>query len=364
MSKNIITPCVILSLVLFVSACSAPGHKMSIPSDLPGVQFRAINSDLIRHQAASRQRVPAGLAAMAFDGYHDTDSYEYDIGPGDILSITVWDHPELTNPAGEYRTAEEVGHKVAQDGTIFYPYAGVLHVEGKTMSEVRDALTSKLARVIQNPQVDVRVAAYRSQWRYVLGEVEEPGRQAITDIPATVMDAISEAGSVTESADLRNATLTRDDKRYPIDLWAMYENGDMTQNVLLKDGDSLHIPDRSDNKVFVTGEVALPTSLVMDDGRMTLSEAISDAGGVAAATGDPAKLYVIRGTHEKPEIFHLNAKSPAQLVLADKFELEPHDVVYVESKQVTRWSRVLGQLIPGGGGILRAPAAATGVGAP
>jgi polysaccharide export outer membrane protein len=282
------------------------------------------------------------------------ESYaQYRVGPRDILNITVWEHPELTIPAGEFRSAESAGNVVGEDGNFYYPYAGIVKAAGKTVEEIREDLTRKVSGYIERLQLDVRVASYRSQRVYVVGEVAQPGIQLVKDVPLTVLEAINSAGGVTQEADQRNIILTRHKKTYSINLLALYEGGDISQNVMLRHGDVLNVPDRQFNKIFVLGDTgssgtgsARSRSILMNKGRMTLTEAISDAGGPDQTTSDPARIFVFRGGLGKPEIFHLDAKSPDALLLADRFPLQPRDVVYMDRAEGIRWNQIIAQIQP------------------
>ena len=276
----------------------------------------------------------------------DKAPLEYKLGPGDIISIIVWDHPELTIPAGSFRTAEQAGTVVAEDGTIYFPYAGVVKVQGMTTSEVRKLLSAKLAKYIEQVQLDVRMVAFRSQQVYVVGEVAKPGIQQVTDIPMTVLEAVNRAGGFTPEADYSRVLLTRRGTTYLVDIQAMYDYGNTTQNALLEDGDIVNVADRSFNKIFVLGEVVRPGSQVMNKKRSTLAEALGDAGYVSQTTSDPRWIYVMRGNTETPELFHLDASLPDAMLLADRFPLRPRDVIYVDTAAVVRWQRVISNILP------------------
>ncbi len=271
--------------------------------------------------------------------------YVYRVEPQDTLQITVWNHPELSNPTA---TANELsGRVVNSDGTFFYPYVGKIQAAGRTVMDIRDELARKLANYLVEPQVDVSVLSYRSKRAYVMGEVATPGQFPITDVPPTVADFIAQAGGLKETANLRAATLIRGDQEIPLDLYALYYQGDMRQNLRLQPGDVVQIPENRYNKVFILGEVSQPQSMIMPRGRYSLAEAVSDTDGFNPLTANAGNLYVIRaGEGLRPQIWHLDASSPDAMILADAFDLQPRDVVFVDPAAVTRWARVINSILP------------------
>ncbi|MEZ9503049.1 polysaccharide export protein [Vibrio sp. 10N.261.52.C11] len=347
-------------LPALLAGCTTPGTHLSTdnktviqPSE---EQQESDVSDVVNLYPLTAQSVSSyrsePLSASQANPSLDIEiaKYEYQVGVGDILNITIWDHPELTIPAGSYRSAEEAGNWVRSNGTIFYPYIGSVNVLGKTVDEIRTDVAKRLSQYIESPQVDVNVAGFRSQRTYITGEVDSPGQQAITNIPLTLLDAVNRSGGLAEEADWRNVSLTRNGAQEYVSLYALMQKGDLTQNRLLQAGDIVHVPRNDAQKIFVMGEVNDPKLLKIDRAGMSLTEALSNVGGIDQLAADATGVFVIRTSDDKSErmadIYQLNMEDVSALVIGTEFDLKPYDIVYVTAAPVIRWNRVISQLLP------------------
>lgn len=341
-----------LSALLFamvLQACaSAPGmrmdadvEKLKARADLVELDVAAVRrlreADAARARDAQPLRLPAAFAA-------EPGPFEYRVSAQDVLRITVWNQPELTNPSN---TSNELsGRVVNADGSLFFPYVGSFTAAGKTVQEIRDHIAQGLQKVIKKPQVDVSVLQYRGQRVYVSGEVRQPGSVAVTDVPPDLAEIVARAGGTTAEADLAAVTVTRGATQARVNLQALYYDGDLRQNLRLRHGDVVNVPERRESKVFVTGEVVKPTPLLMPRGPMTLADALAEAGGVNPLSANAGQIFVLRGAPaERPQVFHLDASAADALLLADQFALQARDVVYVDAARVVRWARVVNNLL-------------------
>ncbi len=312
----------------------------------------AINWDLIREFDA--------LARPAAPEVPQQKPGPYRIGPGDALRITVWNHPDLnyapnlsvtTRTAGDGSMGQASNvvplRVVNHDGAIYFPMAGRVEAAGRTAPELRDQIARQLSRFVKEPQIEVDIAAFRSQRVFVVGEVKVPGNLPVTDVPMYITDALGQAGGATTDADLSSVTVTRGERHLALDLDRLYYDGEMSQNLLLQNGDVVTVPDRRERKIFVLGEVLKPQSYILPRGRTTLAEAVADAGGPNPLTSQTGQIYVLRlGTHDQPFVYQLDARSPQALLLADRFSMQARDVVYIDPTQLARAGRVIAQLLP------------------
>jgi polysaccharide export outer membrane protein len=345
-------------LPLALAGCSfleSPSHTRPVAGgpagDAPPTELitpQLIAAELVKREATSKQ----DLSKLVVP-----NPPPYTIDSGDILSIVVWDHPELggtvvTQASGATEMtspgAPPSGFVIDHEGRIQFPFAGVLKLAGLTEDQARDLLASKLARYIANPNVTLRVQAYRSKRVYIDGEVRSPGLQAINDIPMTLMEALNRAGGLLPTADQSRLVLERGEARYRIDMRELVQQGINPGNVMLAPGDVVRVHSRDESKVFVSGEVVTPRALTMHNGRLTLNEALGESGGVSPLSGDARQVYVVRkDTEGSVHVYQLDARMTGAMALAESFELYPKDVVYVAASSLANWHRNLSMLIPG-----------------
>lgn len=336
---------------LALSGCSlAPGGHMDYNTQAAPIDELVDVQPITLGLIASMPRAGNSATPMTNELRQAIDAWQYRIGRGDVLSIIVYDHPELTIPAGSERGAAEAGNQVRNDGTIFYPFAGRVDVAGMTLEEVRRTLSQRLSGVIQEPQVDINIAAFRSQKVQVSGAVGQPGSVPITTVPLTLVDAISQVGGASEGANWHEVFLTRDGVEQRLSLFSLLREGDQSQNRLLQDGDVLHVPTSENQAVAVMGQVSSPGNVRLGNERLTLTDVLARAGGINEISAEPSGIFVIRGNQPGSErlatVYQLDISNAAALILGSGFAMQPSDVVYVTTAPIARWNRVISLILP------------------
>lgn len=350
-----------LAAIVILAGCSVvPGSSLTVGGK--EISATATGSADINTMATVFPITPILLAQLqqqpAYTGKYVTaqaqQPYRYRIGSGDVLNIRVWNHPQLNvvteanNTQGKQVSS---GTWVDESGYLFYPLVGKVYVKGKTLPEVQNLLTVRLARYLKQPQLDVNIAEFRSQRVTVTGAVKQSGQLPITNVPMSLLDAIGLAGGFTEQADTNHIKWTRNGKEQTISLQDIVRRGDTTQNRLLGGGDIVYVPPREDVQVYVMGEVGKQSVLNMGNNGLNLTEALGKAEGMNQNLANATGVFVIRNQPLQAEgkpihIYQLNLSDATAYAWGTQFALRPDDVVYVTAAPVARWNRVLSQIMP------------------
>lgn len=352
----------VLLPVLAACAAVAPGMHMDTKAmpeqEVPQVKatLQPITLQLVREEKERRQQT----ASADISGLIGQPPAEYQISPGDILAIVVWNHPELAAAVMSMPSTGIIGidnssisslpagFVVDQNGMLQFPFVGSVKAAGLTVEQLRSQIGSQLGRFIKNPDVTIRVQAYRGKRVYVTGEVKAPGLQVINDVSMTLPEALSRSGGLLPTADRGAIEVSRGGKTYHINLPQLVARGVDPNTIILQNGDVVRATPRDEGKVFVLGEVTAPRALTMNDGRLTLNDALGEAGGLSTITAGARHVYVVRSSADmEPLVYHLDARSPVAFALAENFELQRKDVVYVDAHPLANWNRVISLLLPG-----------------
>jgi polysaccharide biosynthesis/export protein len=317
-----------------------------------GCSHAAVTRKVLPSSVVSREEDKLDPALMQqLQGDRDGDAYR--VGPGDQLLVAIYGHPELSiaTYSGPGVAGTRPGLIIDNDGTIQFPLIGSVKVAGKTSEQLRKFLETELAVYVRDPKVTIQIQLHGTIRYYLLGQFTTPGMK-YSDRPLRLMEAISLGGSVTfPTASLRSAYLARNGKRLPINFRRLLREGDMSQNIPLRTGDVVMVPDNSNEQAFVfagapTG-AAKGGTVPFRNGRLTLMQALASAGyGYRdRALAKLAKTRVIRSEGERAELFVVDASKIIAGEAGD-FELTPGDVVFVPARAVTTWNMALEQLIP------------------
>lgn len=271
-------------------------------------------------------------------------SWRYLIGPGDVLTVVVFDHPELTLPGGLGSGLS--GFQVAADGSFNYPFIGRVQAKGHTVEEVRSDVAKRLAEFIPDPQVDLRITSYKAKSVAVTGEVGAPSKQVLNAVPLTLLDAITASGGLTPEADSHSVTVRRHTTTYKVNLAGFLEQGIARNNPVLRNGDVVNVPRRKKREAYILGEVGAAGVVNLNDDNVTLTQALARQSGVDELRADARGIFVFRLVNGRQTVYQLDASIPSGLVLGTQFNLFPNDVVYVVRSPLTRWNDTISRILP------------------
>ncbi|MCK4508194.1 MAG: SLBB domain-containing protein [Desulfuromonadales bacterium] len=236
---------------------------------------------------------------------------DYLVGPGDVVKIDVYDHPDLSTVA-----------RIGNDGSIIFPLAGKLVIGGMSTSIAAAVIAKKLdGEYIINPQVSVFVEQFKSKKIVIIGEIVKPGLYELSG-PTSLLELISLAGGPTRGAG-QSATIVRVHKgdesnkeTITVNVADLIKSGHEVVDVPLKDGDTVTISKAG--VVYVTGQVKRPAAYNLEPDT-TVIKAITMAGGFTELASE-GKVKIIRKVEGKEQVLE-------KVSLHEK--LMPEDVMVV-----------------------------------
>lgn len=272
----------------------------------------------------------------------------YNISPGDILSIVLSGYPDIAPPASSGGTPYASGFPVDQQGFVQFPLIGRIKASGQSVPQFTASLQRQLQRYLKYADPQVKIIDYRGNKFFIDGEVKQPGEFHMTDAPVTLYSALSMAGGAMPTGDSDNIILNRNGVNYNLGLQSLRQMGSSANQIYIKNGDSIHVNSQSRNKVYVLGEFGKVEPVPILEQGLSLSHVLGESSGLNSNTANAAKIYVVRDNPNYPQtnIYYIDMQNITSFALANRFEMRPNDIVYVDPTGLARWNRVLSSLLP------------------
>jgi len=268
----------------------------------------------ISQAAQSTATEPANSTAKTSEA-DNSDASLVKLGPGDLVEVSVYNVPELNTKA-----------RISNSGDVYLPLIDYVHIEGLTQEEAQNVIQKRLVEggFVRNPHVTIFVDEANSQGVTVIGEVSKPGIYP-DPVDRKLYQVISEAGGFTAAAS-RKVTILRRNRPDPIHVDLPRNLGDdATANVDVLPGDTITVPKAP--IVYVVGDVGRPSGFLVDNGTLTVLQALALAGG----TNRTAKMggaRIIRKTPAGMTETHLELKKMLEAKTPD-VTLQADDILFV-----------------------------------
>jgi polysaccharide export outer membrane protein len=268
-------------------------------------------------------------------------SPDYIVGPYDTILVTISNNGDPEYSAGK---SSAHGNRVDGNGDIQMPTLGLVRVGGLTLPQIRSHIQDLLKQYMKEPSVVVEVSEYNSHPLYILGQFKKTG-VFFMDRPFNVLQGLALGGGYDTSANPKTARIIRDKKVLPVDVYDLLMKADQTQNVWLKPGDTIFMPDNKNQTVFVFGSGKIGLSIPLPPSGLNLLQAIATAGFQQLAFYTK-RVYLIRSL--SPTRGQLMVVDVDTIIHGNALPLElcEGDVIYIPKSTVTSWNEVINEMLP------------------
>ena len=342
-----------LLMISLVSGCSSINAGLQAGELPPSGTFIAENGLHFNIQPLNLATLPPKKAVIPNRDLtqliRNSGRADYRISEGDILSIVLTGYPNITPlPAGDVTNPYAAGYPVDQQGFVQFPLVGRIKASGMSVPQFTANLQKQLQRYLKYSDPQVKIVNYRGNKFFIDGEVKQPGEFAIADVPVSLYGAISMAGGATPTGDSNNVVLNRNGTSYNIGLESLRQMGASANQIYLRDGDSIHVNSQDRNKVYVLGEFGQVEPVPILEQGISLAQVLGESKGLNSATANAAKIYVVRDNlnTRATDIYYVDMQTITSFALANRFEMQPNDIVYVDPTGLTRWNRVISAILP------------------
>jgi polysaccharide biosynthesis/export protein len=155
----------------------------------------------------------------------------YVIGPLDVISVKVWNNPNLSSPLD-----------VGPDGMISMPLIGQIKADGLTKEQLKETVADHLKEFLNSPEVDVQVLKVNSKRFFVYGGVGRPGEYPLVE-ETTIMDALSSVGGFKEFANTKKIYVLRGTQKFNFNYKEVSKGKNLEQNIRILSGDRIFVPE-------------------------------------------------------------------------------------------------------------------------
>lgn len=287
------------------------------------------------------QMSPQSVSELMASNSIDT---EYRVHAFDELAINVWGRPDLGSQIIESKNSQRRITIVNKNGMVSLPFVAPISVSGLMVSQVVEAVRKAYSSHIEAPEITVQIAAFRSQSVYVEGAVSKPGKVYLSNDIYTLGDVVNKASVSLAAADITEAELIRDGKKYSFNYHDIMTNSDGLHALPMKDGDRIYFPLLKNRNVYVFGEVQRPRKITIPPAGISLTEVLATVYGPDVITGDVGDIYFIRPyNNDDQKLFKVGLN---EILEGPEIAMQPMDRIYVAPTALAVWDRTWRQILP------------------